>query len=135
MKQKGKLYTILAVIGVCLFFSALLPFPDNIGGMLCGSGSGLAAIGLCNLLMLRQEKKHPEQRRRNEIEVNDERNVTIRNRAKAVSGEVLQWAVMAFAWLSIGWGAPLWITLAAVGVFLAKSFLELYLMERYQKEM
>lgn len=135
MKQKGKLYTILSVIGVCLFFAAALPFPDNVGGMLCGAGSALAAFGLCNLLMLRQEKKHPEQWRRNEIEVNDERNVTIRNRAKAVSGEVLQWAVMAFAWFSIAWGAPLWITLAAVGVFLAKSFLELYLMARYQKEM
>lgn len=135
MNRKRNLYIVLSVIGVCLFFLALLPFPDNVGGMLCGSGTSLAAFGLSNLLMLRQEKKHPEQWRRNEIEANDERNVTIRNRAKAVSGEVLQWAVMAFAWFSIGWGAPLWITLAAVGVFLAKSFFELYLMARYQKEM
>ena len=136
MKQKYKtLYILLAAAGVCLFFAALLPVPDKIGGMLCGSGTGLMAFGLCNLRMLSQAKKHPEQQRRNEIESNDERNVAIRNRAKAVSGEVLQWAVMVFAWLSIGWGAQMWITLAAIGVFLAKSFLELYLMLRYEKEM
>lgn len=66
--------------------------------------------------------------RQAEIEAKDERNVAIRRRAQAVSGEVLQWAVMAAAWLAIGLGAPLWVTLAAVGVFLAKSVLELCLM-------
>ena len=59
----------------------------------------------------------------------------IRDRAQAVSGEVLQWGVMAAAWLSVGLGVPLWVTLAAVGVFVAKSVLELYLMLRYQREM
>lgn len=73
--------------------------------------------------------------RQAEIEANDERNVAIRSRAQAVSGEVLQWGVMAAAWLSIGLGAMLWVTLAAVGVFLAKSVLELCLMARYQREM
>ena len=42
---------------------------------------------------------------------------------------------MAAAWLAIGLGAPLWVTLAAVGAFLAKSVLELCLMARYQREM
>ena len=37
--------------------------------------------------------------------------------------------------LSIGLGAPLWITLAAVGVFVGKSVLELCWMARYQKQM
>ncbi len=73
--------------------------------------------------------------RQAEIEANDERNVAIRSRAQAVSGEVLQWGVMVAAWLFIGLGAPLWVTLAAVGVFLAKSVLELCLMARYQREM
>ena len=38
---------------------------------------------------------------------------------------------VAFYWA----GAMLWVTLAAVGVFLAKSVLELCLMARYQREM
>ena len=85
--------------------------------------------------MRRWEKKDPAAMRQAEIEANDERNVAIRSRAQAVSGEVLPWGVMAAAWLSIGLGAMLWVTLAAVGVFLAKSVLELCLMARYQREM
>ena len=81
------------------------------------------------------EAKHPEMARQHDIEQRDERNVAIRNRAKAVSGEALQWAVLAAAWLSIGLDAPLWVPLAATGVFVAKSVLELYLMVRYEREM
>ena len=42
---------------------------------------------------------------------------------------------MAAAWFSIGLDAPLWVTLLATGLFLAKSLLELYLMIRYEREM
>ena len=73
--------------------------------------------------------------RRHDIEQRDERNVAIRRRAQAVAGEALQWAVIVAAWISVGLGAPLWVTLAAVGVFVAKSVLELVLMARYQREM
>ena len=100
-----------------------------------GVGSGLLAMGAVQLLMRRYDAKHPQQARQSEIEQRDERKVAIRRRAQAVSGEVLQWGVMAAAWLSVGLGAPLWVTLAAVGVFVAKSVLELYLMLRYQREM
>ena len=61
--------------------------------------------------------------------------MAIRRRAKALAGDVLQWAVMAAAWVSIGFGAPLWVTLAAVVVFVLKSVLEVYLVVRYQREM
>ena len=39
------------------------------------------------------------------------------------------------AWFSIGMDAPLWVTLLATGLFLAKSLLELYLIIRYEREM
>ena len=79
---------------------------DALGGMLCGVGSGLLAMSGSTLLNLRHEAKHPEMARQHDIEQKDERNVAIRNRAKAVSGEVLQWSVLAAAWLSIGWMHP-----------------------------
>ena len=108
---------------------------DAMGGMLCGMGSGLLALAGSTLLNLRHEAKHPEMARQHDIEQRDERNVAIRNRAKAVSGEALQWVVMAAAWLSIGLDAPLWVPLAATAVFVAKSVLELCLMVRYEREM
>ena len=128
--QKKRLFQGLLAMGIVLLVLSLLldgRVPDSLGGMLCGIGS--------TLLNLRHEAKHPEMARQHDIEQKDERNVAIRNRAKAVSGEVLQWSVLAAAWLSIGLDAPLWVPLAATGVFVAKSVLELYLMIRYEREM
>ena len=139
MKGKKTLYLALVIVGLCLVVAALIlreaKVPDSVGGALMGSGSGLAAMGLAQLLTLWAERKDPVQARKKEIEVHDERNVAIRRRAKALSGDVLQWAVLAAAWVSIGFGAPLWVTLAAVVVFVLKSALEIYLIVRYQREM
>ena len=137
-KQRKRLFQGLLAAGVVLLALALLldgRVSDTMGGMLCGMGSGLLALAGSTLLNLRHQDKHPEEARRSEIERADERNVAIRNRAKAVSGEALQWAVLAAAWLSIGLDAPLWVPLAATAVFVAKSVLELYLMVRYEREM
>ena len=139
MRQKKTLYMVLMAVGALLLLGAFaawkLSAPDKFGGMLTGVGSGLLALGFSNWKILRWTEKDPVRMRRDEIEANDERTVAIRRRAQAVSGEVLQWCIMAAAWLSIGLGAPLWITLVAVGVFLAKSVLELCLIVRYQREM
>lgn len=138
MRKKTLYMTLMAAGGIFLLGALVawrLSAPDKFGGMLTGVGSGLLAMGFANWRMLRWAERDPVQMRRDEIAANDERSVTIRRRAQAVSGEVLQWGVMAAAWLSIGFGAPLWITLAAVGVFLGKSVLELCLIVRYQREM
>lgn len=139
MRQKKTLYMVLMAVGAILLLGAFaawkLSAPDKFGGMLTGVGSGLLALGFSNWKILRWTEKDPVRMRRDEIDANDERTVAIRRRAQAVSGEVLQWCIMAAAWLSIGLGAPLWITLVAVGVFLAKSVLELCLIVRYQREM
>ena len=137
--NKKRLGGILLAAGALLLLLGLVlgdrVLPDAMGGMLFGMGSGLLAMGLTQLLTARYDARHPQQARRSEIEQRDERNVAIRRRAQAVAGEALQWAVIVAAWISVGLGAPLWVTLAAVGVFVAKSVLELVLMARYQRQM
>ena len=136
--QKKRLFQGLLAVGIVLLGLSILldgRVSDALDGMLCGMGSGLLALAGSTLLNLRHQEKHPEEARRHDIEQRDERNVAIRNRAKAVSGEALQWSVMAAAWLSIGLDAPLWVPLAATAVFVAKSVLELCLMIRYEREM
>ena len=138
MKGKKTLYIAFIVIGLCFAAAALIlwdAISSSLGGALMGSGSGMAAIGLTQLLMLCLDTKDPAQARRKEIEVNDERNVAIRRRAKALSGDVLQWAVIAAAWVSLGFDAPLWVTVVAIVTFVSKSVLEVYLVVRYQREM
>ncbi len=127
MKQKKILYLALLLLGFCFLLAAwFLPTSDSMGGMLTGMGSGLFALGISRLLLLRQQAKHPEQYRQNEIAANDERNVAIRRRAQAISGEVLQWGIMAAAWFSIGLDAPLWVTLLATGLLRPKPRLAGY---------
>lgn len=138
MKGK-KLYIVLLTVGLCLITAALAlrgrSLPDHVGGMLTGIGSGLSGLSISQLLLLRQERKNPALARQNQIGRTDERNITLRNRAKALSGDVLQWTVLAAAWASIGFGAPLWVTLLAVGGFVLKSVMELFLLLRYQRAM
>lgn len=136
--KKTVLYRIFLLCGIALMVLSLIlegHISDSVGGTMMGVGAG--ALGFCgsNLMILRRERKDPAAMHQAQIEANDERNVAIRRRAQAVSGQVLQWAVMGAAFLSIGLDAPLWVTLAAVGVFLAKCVLELWLMVRYQRQM
>ncbi|WP_298024768.1 hypothetical protein [uncultured Dysosmobacter sp.] len=138
MRTKTKFYLVLWILGAVMMGVSLLmeeTLPRTAGGMLTGAGAGLLGFGFSNWRMRRWEEKEPKKMRMAEIEAGDERNIAIRRRAQAVSGEVLQWALMAGAWLSIGLGAPLWVTLLAVGAFLMKCVLELCLMARYQREM
>lgn len=140
MKGKRPYLWVLAAVGLVLWAVPLALYakgvflPTVLWIPIYGVGLVLF-LGSLGTLFWRACLENDPVLRQHDHAVNDERNVAIRRRAQAVSGEVLQWGVMAAAWLSIGLGAPLWVTLAAVGVFLAKSVLELCLMARYQREM
>lgn len=138
MKKKLLFCLIIAVFGIALIVSAMVldgKVSDAVDGTLMGVGAGLTGLGISLWRFICWGKKNPAKWKQCEIESNDERNVIIKFRAKAVAGEVLQWTVLAAAWAAIFLDAPLWVMLAAVGIFLFKIFLEMYLMARYQKEM
>lgn len=138
MRRKAKWYLALLACGLAAVLAALLlreRVTDLVNGILCGVGSMAAALGLGRFVMCRVEEKYPAYKKASEIENTDERNVAIRRRAKALSGTVLQWTVIAAAWASMLLDAPLWVTLALIGVFLGKTVLECALMARYQRTM
>ena len=139
MKWKKNLYIALIAVGLGLIGTVYLFLDKGISprgiGALMGIASGLIGMSVSQLLPLRMEDTDPSLRKRNEIERKDERNLAIRCRAKALSGDVLLWAVVGISWLSFGLGAPSWILLLTAAVFVAKSLLELCLMIRYQQEM
>ena len=138
MKKKPFLYLMITMLGVIsVAFGIILynKIPDNVDGVLTGLGVGLASAGISMWRFFRMEKKDPEKWKQHEIESQDERNVIIRLKAQAKAGEILQWAVMAVAWVAIFLDAPLWVILTAIGIFFFKTVLELILMSRYQKEM
>lgn len=83
----------------------------------------------------RREKKDPDKWKQYMIESHDERNAAIRLRAQAIAGDILQWTVLAAAWAAIFFDAPLWVILAAIGIFLFKTILEMCLTAGYQRKM
>lgn len=139
MKWKRTLYTTLIIAGMVLIGVVYLVRNSGISsrgiGTLMGIASGLIGMSISQLLSLRMEKMDPALRKRNEVERKDERNTAIRRRAKALSGDVLQWTVIGAAWIAFALGAPSWILLLAVVLLVAKALLELCLMVRYQREM
>lgn len=138
MNKRSLLYLIMGIFGIALIVSGIVldgRIPDAADGMLMGIGAGIAGLGVSRWCFCRWAEKEPARWRQYEIESGDERNAAIRHKAKAAAGDVLQWLVLAAAWAAIFLGAPLWIILAAVGIFLFKTILEICLMSRYQKRM
>ena len=138
MKKKSLLYLIVGIIGILFIVSAIVldgKVSNAVDGTLMGIGAALLGVGISMWRFFRWEKKDPTKWKQYEIESNDERNALIRLKAQAVAGGVLQWTVMVTAWVAIFLDAPLWVILAAVGVFLFKTILEMCLMAWYQKEM
>jgi len=138
MRSKTKLWLIAVAAGLLVLICDIV-FKDMLTktaeGVLSGIGSGLMGIGMAKFAIGRIEEKNPKQMKQNEIEAKDERNVMIRHKAQALSGLVLQWCVLAVAWVCIITDGSLWITLTALGVFLGKIFLETGLMAYYRHKM
>lgn len=138
MFEKKSFYIFTLITGIILVSLSFL-FHGNelktISGVMIGVGAGLFGSGIAKLWMVRFEEKNPEVMKDNEIEFKDERNTLIRYRAKATAGDIIQWFIMAVAYILIIIDAPLWVILITVGGFLLYNILGLYYMSKYQKEM
>ena len=134
-----KFYLVIAIIGILLAIAAKLllngVWTNTQIGAAIGVGAGLFGFGISKFMVGRWEDKNPEIFKQKIIEEKDERNQMIRNKSQAISGEVIHWALMAGAWIAIFFDAPLWITLAFVGVFLLKTALDIMFTAYYQKRM
>ena len=134
-----KFYLAVAIIGILLALAAKLlldeVWTNTQTGAAIGVGAGLFGFGISKFMVGRWEDKNPEIFKQKTIEEKDERNQMIKNKSQAISGEVIHWALMLGAWISIFFVAPLWITLAFVGVFLLKTALEIVFTAYYQKRM
>ena len=100
-----------------------------------GIGASLFGLGVSSFWFNNFCKKNPDELKQSEIEFSDERNTMIRNKAKAKVGDIIQWLIMGIAYITIVIDAPLWVTLVVVGVFLLKNALEVYFMNKFQKEL
>lgn len=138
MLKKKSFYFFTMFIGICLIGVSLALRSEelkSISGVLIGVGAGLFGVSIVNLYMKKLEEKNPDIKKQNQIDLKDERNITIRNRAKAKAGDITQWLIMGIAYITILINAELWVTLVVVGVFLMYNVLGLYFTNKYQQVM
>ena len=135
MQKKSTFYVMAITISVIMIILSQFVELNSHSGILLGTGAGVIGASIAKLYTINLEKKNPDMIKENEIEVKDERNVIIRQRAKAKSADITQWLIMVLAYLEIFVNAPLWIILLTVGIFVLYNIIQIYYINKFNKEM
>lgn len=77
----------------------------------------------------------PQAFKQAEIDIKDERSVTIKDRARAKAGGITQWFIIGIAFMTLYMNAPEWATFVVLGVFCLYHVLTVIFMVKYKKEM
>ena len=102
--------------------------------VLSGAGCGLFGYGFSNLANGRLLRQYPQLAREKRIQEQDERNISIKNQAKAKGYDLMTYLFAALLLVMAGANASLWLILLAVGVYLAIQGYALYWRFRLEKE-
>ena len=135
MQKKSMFYISAIIISVIMIILSQFVELNSHSGILLGTGAGAIGASIAKLYSINLEKKNPDMIKENEIELQDERNVLIRQRAKAKSADITQWLIMVIAYLEIFVNAPLWIILLTVGIFVLYNIIQIYYVNKFNKEM
>lgn len=135
MPKKPMFYIIFLIVSITMMIGSSFVESTYISGLLLATGAGMLGGCLAKLYFINFEKKNPEVIKENEIEFKDERNVLILQRAKAKSADITQWLIMGIAYLTMIVNAPLWITLVIVAIFLLYTIIQMYYINKFNKEM
>ena len=135
MQNKSMFYSMAITMSVIMIILSQFVELNSHSGILLGTGAGAIGASIAKLYSINLEKKNPDMIKENEIELQDERNILIRQRAKAKSADITQWLIMLVAYLEILVNAPLWITLVTIGIFVLYNIIQIYYVNKFNKEM
>ena len=135
MQRKSMFYISGIIISVIMIILSQFVELNSHSGILLGTGAGVIGASIAKLYTINLEKKNPDMIKENEIELQDERNVLILQKAKAKSADITQWLIMLVAYLEILVNAPLWITLVTIGIFVLYNIIQIYYVNKFNKEM
>lgn len=100
-----------------------------------GIGSGIFGQNLGTIFTIHAMKEDPQVAKQKEIEVNDERNTAIRNKAKAKAYDLMVMVfgslMLAFALMQADWT----VVAALIAAYLFVTFSNIYFINKYNKEM
>ena len=92
MRGNKLIYTAAMIAGIILICVSLIFFGDEeskiLSGISIGIGAGLFGMSVAMLSINAIDNKKPELKKQNEIELSDERNIMIRDKAKARASDI-----------------------------------------------
>lgn len=144
MKQSNIKNIIFLLLGVVLLAAGIVGSfvfdktsraATGVLGLCIGIGAGLIGMNVANLIIRLYYKSHPDIKKQSDIDSKDERNISINTKAKAKAFDITIKALIIVPFLLILADSPLWMTLAAVGIYLYGFSVQIYYTLRYNKEM
>lgn len=140
-KKSGVIFTVSGVLLVVIGCVLLKTIPDPSGVMtvlpyVClGLGCGGFGHGIGNVVNEQTMKKYPELKKKAEIEAKDERNMAVSNRAKGKAFDLMLYLFGALMITFVLMGADLSVVLMLVVSYLIVTFVFIYYLNKFQKEM
>ncbi len=135
MNKKMSLYIVFAILAFCLLLAGFFVEVKKISGLMIGIGAGVFSYSISLLVNMLYLQKHPEYQKQSTIELKDERNIMIRNHAKAKAADIMQWVIVALTYVSILLSLPLWFTLLVVMLVPAYNIIVMVYTNKYQREL
>lgn len=129
------LYIVFAILAFCLLLAGFFVEVKKISGLMIGIGAGVFSYSISLLVNMLYLQKHPEYQKQSTIELKDERNIMIRNHAKAKAADIMQWVIVALTYVSILLSLPLWFTLLVVMLVPAYNIIVMVYTNKYQREL
>lgn len=141
MKNKKYLYIIMALAGITLLLLGAFVFNSEermiFAGMCFGLGSVLAVFGIGNFVqtLIISDTKYTEIKKAQDIEINDERNIRIREKSGYMVAKVMNYLLCAFV-LFLGFSkADLHIILIATFLIVVEFILLIAFSNHYSKKL
>jgi hypothetical protein len=133
--EKRIMSAALAAAGIMLLGLGVLVSDGAVAGYCFGLGAAAAALGVGYLVQisLLSKEKRDEIDRRKRIEVEDERNVSIRNRAGSAVNSVTTYALCVLIIGASLLGADVAVVLALVALMLARFVLLVAFHDHYAR--
>ena len=139
MKNKSVIYYLCLFVGIGLFcvggFILKAPELKAISGICIGIGSGLFGMSLAGIIEFKVQGKYPSYKRQMNIEAKDERNVSIRSKAKAKAFDVMGMVFGILMLIYVLIEADQLIIYLIVAAYLLVYAIYIFYINKYFKEM
>ncbi|WP_434655277.1 hypothetical protein [Thermoanaerobacterium thermosaccharolyticum] len=139
MKNKLLNYCLLALVGMAIFLMGVILLKNNaeryISGLCMGIGAGLFIIFVRKVEAYVVEKKYPDIRRHIEIEINDERNTVIRDKAGAKTNQIMSYLLLILTITFDFMNVSLYIVFSMVALIVIQVVLFIIFSNQYNKKL